>query len=212
MPIISVSLDFSEEGNRIFKNFNRIHPRYLIFKQKTIGVAMIKLNDFANAEAFIKSINGKNSAAYFSRKASRDGYTFQSINPNELETSLLEVNSSAVKRQGRTMDDSYKSSINYPMNARNLYYGIFKDEMLVAYLWIVKTGELAIINRILGHASHLNNGIMYYMVTSYIELELKEKGNTHFVMYDTFLGAGDGLKMFKSRCGFQPYRIIWKQC
>ena len=87
----------------------------------------------------------------------------------------------------------------------------FKDNLLVSYLWVVKSGELAVLNRLLGHADHLNDGIMYFMVTSYVENELTQNGRTRFVMYDTFFGAGDGLKMFKTRCGFNPYRVKWKQ-
>lgn len=211
LPIVSVVLDHSEEGHRLFRAFTRLHPRYLIFRQKTIGVALIKLNDFENAEAFTQSVNGKNSAAYFSRKATRAGYTFRSINPNEMAEAIFEINSSAGSRQGREMDASYKSKLNYPMNENNLYFGVFKDNLLVSYLWVVKSGELALLNRLLGHADHLNNGIMYQMVTSYAEQELREKGRTRFVMYDTFFGAGDGLKMFKTRCGFNPYRVKWSQ-
>lgn len=212
LPIISVTLDRSEEGIRLFKNFTRQHTKYFIFKQKTLGVAMIKLQDFANSEAFTQSVNGKNSAAYFSRKALRECYIFRTINPNDLENSILEINNSAGNRQGRAMDDSYKSALKYPTNANNLYFGVFKEDILVAYLWVVKTGELALLNRLLGHADHLNNGIMYLLVTKYVENEIIEKGKTHFVMYDTFLGAGEGLKMFKTRCGFRAYRIKWNLC
>lgn len=76
---------------------------------------------------------------------------------------------------------------NYPVNENNLFYGVFKDNVLVSYLWVVKSGELALLNRLLGHAEHLNDGIMYFMVTSYVENEIKQNGSTRFVMYDTFL-------------------------
>ncbi|MCX6312177.1 MAG: hypothetical protein NT084_11150 [Bacteroidetes bacterium] len=211
LPIVSVVLDHSEEGHRLFRAFTRLHPRYLIFRQKTIGVALIKLNDFENSEAYTKSVNGKNSAAYFSRKATRAGYTFKSIDANVLTDAIFEINSSAGSRQGREMDDSYKKKLDYPVNENNLYFGVFKDNLLVSYLWVVKSGELAVLNRLLGHADHLNDGIMYFMVTSYVENELTQNGRTRFVMYDTFFGAGDGLKMFKTRCGFNPYRVKWKQ-
>jgi hypothetical protein len=28
-------------------------------------------------------------------------------------------------------------------------------------------------------------------------------------MYDTYIGAGAGMRTFKERCGFQPYRVKW---
>ncbi len=212
LPVISVVLDHTDDGNRLYRAFTRQHPRYLIIKQKTIGVAIIQLGDFKIPEAFTASVNGKNSAAYFSRKATRAGYTFKAINPNEMTDAIFEINNSAGSRQGREMDDSYKKKMsNYPVNENNLFYGVFKDNVLVSYLWVVKSGELALLNRLLGHAEHLNDGIMYFMVTSYVENEIKQKGSTRFVMYDTFFGAGDGLKMFKSRCGFNSYRVKWIQ-
>jgi hypothetical protein len=80
---------------------------------------------------------------------------------------------------------------------------------MVAYLWVVKSGELAVLSRLLGHADHLSNGVMYLLITSYIEQELFKLHDVRFVMYDTFFGAGDGLKLFKTRCGFRPYKVKW---
>lgn len=52
-------LDHTDDGNRLYRAFTRQHPRYLIIKQKTIGVAIIQLGDFKIPEAFTASVNGK---------------------------------------------------------------------------------------------------------------------------------------------------------
>ena len=31
-----------------------------------------------------------------------------------------------------------------------------------------------------------------------------------YLMYDTFFGASEGLKKFKEKLGFQPYKVKWK--
>ncbi|GAB4140909.1 MAG: hypothetical protein Fur0041_16120 [Bacteroidia bacterium] len=212
LPKVAITMDHTEEGHRLYRYFTKLHPKYLVFRQKTIGVGLICLNDFKNADAYMQSVNGKNSAAYFTRKAQRAGYTFRSIHPIEMADAIFAVNTSAELRQGREMDASYKTKFtNYPINSNNEYYGVFSGEELVAYLWVVKSGELAVLSRLLGHAAHLNNGVMYMLITSYVEKEINENGRTRFIMYDTFFGAGEGLKMFKSRCGFKPWRVKWKQ-
>ena len=122
---------------------------------------------------------------------------------------VFEINNSVAFRQGKEMDKSYQEFRNYPINDNNLYFGVYNGGILVSYLWVVKSGELAILNRLLGHQDYLKDGIMYYMILSYIEYELSVKSKTQIVMYDTFFGASDGLKMFKNRCGFKPYRVKW---
>ncbi|MBP7167384.1 MAG: hypothetical protein KBB64_06970, partial [Bacteroidia bacterium] len=64
--------------------------------------------------------------------------------------------------------------------------------------------------RIMGHQEHLKEGIMYYLVTETISKLIRDKENNIHLMYDTYFGASDGLKMFKRRLGFKPYRVTWK--
>ena len=97
LPLLKITLDNSLEGRRIHSSFNKIHSRYLFIKQKSIGIALIKLRDFNNAEDYIKSVNGKNSAAYFSRKAVKAGYGFKSIEINNLTNEIFEINNSDEK-------------------------------------------------------------------------------------------------------------------
>lgn len=210
MPALSIKLDKSETGLLLYRSFTKRHPKYFIFKRKTIGVGLVCLDYFKEVSAYTQSVNGKNSAAYFSRKAQRAGYFFKKFNPEFSRASILEINLSASARQGRMMDESYtKDRLQYPQDENNAYFGIFQNDILVAYLWVVKSGELAVLSRLLGHADHLSQGIMYLMITAFIEQELAAKTTTRFVMYDTFFGAGDGLKLFKTRCGFKPCKVKW---
>ena len=209
---LSIVLDKSETGKRLYRAFTKPHPRLLLVKNKSLGVGIIALDEFATAGDYLKSVNGKNSAAYFTRKAARAGYTFLSINPNEMHEAIMKVNTSAGSRQGRAMDESYtKKMLQYPVDAHNLYFAVMKNGELAAYLWVVRSGELAVLNRLLGHAAHLEHGIMYMLVTGFVEQELVNRTGTRFIMYDTFFGASEGLRLFKTRCGFKPYRVKWEQ-
>jgi hypothetical protein len=210
LPSLQITLDNSETGKRLYDSFTERHPKLKLIRKKTIGVELVKLKDFTNEEEYIKSVNGKNSAAYFSRKAAKANYVFSEIDPNKYVDEIFTVNNSAGSRQGREMDESYTTKMTaYPIDEHNSYYGILNGKNLVAYLWIVKSGELAVLNRLLADADHMNAGVMYLLITSYISHAVKEKSETKFIMYDTFFGATDGLKMFKKRCGFVPHRVKW---
>jgi len=212
LPVATITLDHSVEGNRLFKHFTKRHPRFPLFGYKTIGVALIERKAFSNGEEYVKSVNGKNSAAYFMRKSLRAGYTFREIDPIASIDAIHAVNLSSEVRQGRAMDESYRKKFtDYPVNSNNTYYGVFLNDQLVAYLWVVRSGELAVLNRLLGHAEHLNNGVMYHLVVGYVEQDFNSDSPVKYVMYDTFFGASEGLKMFKQRCGFKPWRVKWMQ-
>ena len=211
LPAVKIYLDQSETGKKLFGAFTARHPKLKIVGNKTLGVELVRLGDFINEEAYTSSVNGKNSAAYFSRKAARANYVFREIDPNKFIDEIFAINNSASERQGREMDESYKVKMNsYPVDKYNQYFGVFKEENLVAYLWVVKSGELVVLNRLLAHADHLNAGVMYLLVTSYISHAIISEKELKYVMYDTFFGASEGLKMFKKRCGFIPHRVKWE--
>lgn len=83
-----------------YKYFNKLH-RLKLFKNKSLGVSLIDLNDFANFEEYYKSINGKNSAAYYSRKALKREYKFVEIDRNNFIDDIFDINTSAPMRQGK---------------------------------------------------------------------------------------------------------------
>ena len=211
LPSVTVRLGSDSTAKKLHAAFTSRHPKYFLIRNKAYGVALIRLADFSSAKEYIDSVNGKNSAAYFSRKSARAGYTFSAFDPNDLIDEIHEINLSANSRQGRNMDESYtKKRAGYPIDEHNRFVGIFLNEKLVAYLWIVASNELFLMNRILGHADHLSNGIMYQLVTSCVASLMQSEKPSGVVMYDTLFGAGEGLKMFKERCGFKPYKLNWK--
>jgi len=53
---------------KTYENFTKRHRLYL-FKNKTLGVALIDLKSYKNYSVYYEKVNGKNSPAYYSRKA-----------------------------------------------------------------------------------------------------------------------------------------------
>lgn len=211
LPVITIALGVDEYGKMFYTNFTKRHPRYFFLKNKILGVALIELQRFKSGSEYLKTVNGKNSAAYFSRKAAKLGFVFKTFQPNEYIEQIHAINTSATIRQGKEMEESYKNKIKtFPVDQHNTYVGIFKDDLLVAYLWTINSQELVLINRILGHAEHMEGGIMYLLVTSYVERLISTDLKPKVLMYDTLLGASPGLKMFKHRCGFKSYKVNWQ--
>jgi hypothetical protein len=208
---IKLSSKFAE-GIEMYKSFTSRHPKYLIFKFKTIGVTIIDCFNYIDFTDYLQSVSGKNSTAYYARRCAKMGYITQKIDPNLLQEQILKINLSAETRQGKKMKDTYRIKLDYPINEFHYYWGVFKEEELVSYCWIIKNGELRLISRLLAHVDHMNNGVMYKMLTDAIEYEFSQrrsKADKLYIMYDTFFGASEGLKLFKRRLGFKAYKVKW---
>lgn len=209
--------NFTDENittyKRVYELFNKRH-RTIIFKNKTQGVALIDLQKHEDFDAFVSSINGKNSAAYYRRKAIKNGYTFKEINKNDYLDEIFEINTSAKERQGQEMSEKYRiKQEEYLIEPAFKYFGIFdKDNKLVAYSDIGFFGEFSLIAVLLGHKQHLNNGVMYFMLIEIAQLMYTnyQQEGYNYIMYDTFFGASEGLKKFKTKLGFEPYKVKWK--
>lgn len=211
LPHLQIQMDTtSEEGKRMYAYYTKRHPKLPFFRNKSIGVGIIDLNKFSSTENYLKSVNGKNSAAYYARKAEKAGFNFRAIDPDVYADQIHSIHLSTDERQGKPLAAMYLKVIRtYPKNSNNSYYGLFYNDRLVAYLWMVRSGELITLNRLMGHADFLKEGIMYQLVTGGIGEVIGLADRPKYVMYDTILGASDGLQLFKKRLGFIPYRIKW---
>ena len=196
-----------------YNYFTKLH-RLKVFRNKTIGVALIDLNLYKNFDDYYKSINGKNSAAYYSRKATKREYKFVEIDRNDFLDDIYEINTSSTHRQGREMSSGYlKKQESYRNELNYRYFGVINGGgNLVSYCNIGFYGEFALVVTLLGHAKYLNDGIMYLMmieVNKIIFNDYKQNGYK-YIMYDTFFGASDGLKKFKQKLGYKSYKVKWK--
>ncbi len=146
-------------------------------------------------------------------RAARRGYTFSEIQRHTRAVELYRINTSAEERQGRPMGLGYRNPPSetplpaYPC-ARHAVrtYGIEnKGRTLVAYCWIYRCGDLALVSQILGHADHLADEIMYLLVQGVLEAE-----GEGFLVYNRFDSGTEGLRFFKTRCGFEPVEVEWQ--
>lgn len=147
-------------------------------------------------------------------RAERHGYRFEVVKRHEYVDDIYEINTSLKERQGRPMSDGYlqrPSRTPLPAYACGRHairtYGVLHGTNLAAYLWLYRAGELALVSSILGHADHLDEGIMYLLVAGALETEISHGQGA--LVYNRHDSGTDGLRFFKERCGFEERRVEW---
>lgn len=193
-----------DTAERIFKHFTKRHPRFLLIRNKTLGTALVDLRRFRLRDNYLDSIKGRNSAEHHARRARARGYQVVEIDRNDYIDDIHHINTSIQVRQGKTMDTSYLHKRQHYVAERNYnYYGtIDRSGRLVAYGEVGIWGNFAAFNRIIGVRN--NDGIMHLLVSDII-CRLIDGGEMEYLMYDTYFGASEGLKSFKTALGFSPH-------
>jgi hypothetical protein len=147
-------------------------------------------------------------------RAERRGYEFVTVDRAQRADEVYAINVSAPERQGRPMSDGYRRrpaetpDPGYPCPRHGVHcYGVeTADGTLVAYMWLYRAGQLALVSQILGHADHLENEIMYLLWQAMIEREAREPG---FVVYNRHDSGTDGLRFYKERVGLAETPVAW---
>ena len=212
LPEVAIELGCDPACRSVFEAFVRLHPRYRVIQSKRYGVALTPV-----PEAFEQYLAGRQRQALrTNRKRALDhGFTFSPIDPLARLDEILAINRSSEERQGRPMPASYLEldALRRSLGAAPRVFGVLDREgRLRAYLDLLVCGEVAILSRLLGHADVLEEGVMYLLVSEGIReaTELRAAaGSPAWVMYDTWFGARPGLRYFKERLGFAPYRVRW---
>ena len=171
-----------------YRNFTRPHPRYRVFRHKTLGAALIDLQRFADAAAYLDTIQGRNRGAHHARRARTRGYVCQEIDRNDHVDAIHAINTSLEMRQGRPMDTKYLDKVShFDRLGHYSYYGILNgDRQLVAYANIGRFGNFSALSQVLGLRG--NDGFMHLLMVE-IVTRLIEQRRVRYVMYDTFFGA-----------------------
>ena len=192
-----------------YRRFTARHPRFPIFRRKTIGAALLDTVPFATAADYLATITGRNLGGGLARRARKRGYRLADIDRNQFIDDIHSINSSLTIRQGRAMASSYEARVTHFTDLENYhYYGVLDaNGKLVAYCEVGLYGNFALFSRLLGYRN--NDGIMHLMLTEIISRLIDEKV-VRFVMYDMYFGASEGLRNFKTMLGFQPYRVSYR--
>lgn len=143
------------------------------------------------------------------------GYQVREVAREEYVDDVFAVNTSLDSRQGRPMTRPYLERPRftplppYPCDRHAVRtYGVLDARgTLVAYSWIYRAGELALVSSILGHGDHLANDVMYLLFAGVVERESAEPG---FFVYNRHDSGTEGLRYFKSKLGFERMGVEWR--
>lgn len=188
-----------------YRYYTKWHPRYRLIRHKTIGAALIDLEEINSREKYQELIKGRNGGASYAKRARARGYIFKEIDRNAHIEAIHKINTSCSSRQGRAMDSAYQTKTQHFEPLKHFrYFGILSGKgELVAYANLGLFGNFCGFSQLIGVRN--NDGIMHFLLTEIIA-QLIDQNEVRYVMYDTFFGALPGLRQFKTMLGFRPYR------
>ncbi len=148
-------------------------------------------------------------------RAERLGYRFAQIQRQRYEAEVYDINTSLAHRQGRPMGVGYLERPvfgrdDYPCEFHGVHAnGVFDPEQrLVAYLWMYRAGDLALVSQILGHGDHLRNDVMFLLFRGALEREIGVGPGV--IVYNRHDSGTDGLRFYKERVGFEERSVEWR--
>jgi hypothetical protein len=197
-----------EQIRATYRNFTRAHPRYRLVRNKSMGIALIDLSSFSAPSAYLDSVGQRGHAGPQARKARARGYQVREIDRNQFIDEIHAINTSVDVRQGRPMDEHYLEKPRFYAPQPNFRcYGTFDGKnQLAAYCNVGFFGNFVATDQLLGYKN--NDGVMYLLLADIICGLIEQSSHAYF-MYDSFLGAQPGLRDFKRRIGFRPYRVSY---
>jgi hypothetical protein len=73
---------------------------------------------------------------------------------------------------------------------------------------MIRSGDLALVSQILGHAAHLDNEIMWLLFAHALEREITADPNG-IVVYNRHDSGTNGLRWWKEHVGFREQVLEW---
>jgi hypothetical protein len=211
LPGVTIEMSGGDACRGQYREFTSRHPRWRVIQKKAWGVALVALPE--RAEDYTSLIRKKLRRRV--ERAAEAGFRFGPVDVTERLDEILEINRSAEQRQGIPMHPDYfdEDAVRRYFERAGPVYGVTDaDGVLRAYLCLRTCGDIAIVERILGHASALEQGVMYVLTMGMINELIRRRatdGRPLWFMYDMFSGASDGMRTFKHVIGCRPYRVSW---
>ena len=191
--------------------FTRRHARWRVIQNKRWGVALVALPE--RPEDYPRQVSRLMRRRV--KRATEAGFTFVQVDPVQRLDEILAINRSSAERQGRPMHADYfdEEAVRQYFGRAGEVFGVADAAgILRAYLTLRTCGDVAFIERLLGHADALEEGVMYLLIMGSIQEVIERRqaeGRPKWFMYDMFPGASDGIRTFKHVIGCRPYRVSW---
>ncbi len=204
---------YADAVQRFYDEASALHPKLLFTAKKyQYGFAACVLpKEF---DTYFMAIEASARRNY--KKAQRLGYVFRRIDYNEHLDDIRDIWTSTPVRQGLMPQNFLEGRVrpiadppsrthyqDYP------YFGVFKDNKLVAYAACLVTGELCSLNDLYGHDRYLNDGIVPMLVIEIARECIQTYPTVKYFAYGTYFGASESMRRFKRKFLFLPHRVSW---
>ena len=179
-------------------------------------LAMLKIPP--TIESYFQRIGDK--SRNMVRKAERLGYRYQPVDPDQYLDDIATIRTSEPLRQGRPIPDYFYIKPRHMLYAHfksascdyhgEEFYGVFKENTLVAYATLLLYGQLAQVDHILGHKDHRNDGVMNLLVYEMVRSLRQKKPWVKAInyLYPDLVRNSGGIGLFKTSVGFEPMAVI----
>jgi GNAT superfamily N-acetyltransferase len=188
------------------------HPKFPFVKKYQYGYALCKLP--GRFEDYFGQLESAARGNY--RKALRNGYVVKRFDFNSRLDDIREIWQSTPTRQGtlpaeiregrvrpNTNPVSRTSFHDYP------YFGVFKEEKLLAYAGCLVSGEICNLADFYGHDKYLNDGIVPLLIIEIARECYRSYPAVKIYSYGTYFGASDSMRRFKRKFLFYPHNTSW---
>ncbi len=212
LPDVAIEMSGDERCRELYEAFTRRHARWRVIRNKAWGVALLAIPE--RYVDYLRTPDRSHLRREVNR-ATRAGFTFARIDPLARLDEVLAINGSAEVRQGRPMHPAYMDEQvvrSYFGRASDVFGVTDAAGVLRAYLCLRTCGEVACVERLLGHADALKQGVMWVLLTGAIQELIESRldaGQPTWLMYDMFPGASPGMRQFKHWIGCEPYKVSW---
>ncbi len=203
---------FQDMVRGFYADARRRHPRFPVMRRMTSGVAVCELP--ATFDDYFMLIEAAGRRNY--KKALRLGYEFKRLDYNAHLPEITDILRSTDVRQGKMPEELLTDGAQPHRNPESLsryhdypYFGIFHEGTVVAFGSCLVAGELAMIERIYGHAAHQANGVVPMLLIGMTKAWLDEYPGVKYFAYGTYFGASESLRRFKRKFLFYPHRVKW---
>lgn len=197
---------------KFYNMCNSYHPKYKVIPRYRYGIAIMSLTK--TWSEYFKSLSGPAQRNY--RKALKNECVFKRIEYNDYLDDIYDIIHSTDIRQGEMRvnnSDNYMIPNNDPKSNTTYhdypYFGVLLNNKLVAIGSCLIAGEYAELTTVYGNVKYQQLGIVPFMVINAVRMLIEEYTNVKYFGYDTYFGARVGMRRFKRKMLFSPFKVRW---
>jgi hypothetical protein len=211
LPGVRIEMCGGEGCRLLYSAFTQRHARWRLIQNKRWGVALLRLPDTTEEYRQLVSSLMRRRVKH----ATRSAFVFTRIDPLARVDEIMAINRSTSERQGIPIHPDYldeEKVRRYLHRTADVFGVVDANGVLQAYMCVRTCGEVGCLERMLGHADAIDEGLVYLLILGVVDwlISLRAaKGVPLWFMYDMFSGASPGMRQFKHVIGCQSYRVSW---